>query len=147
MRQRRETEFRLAPRSLCYSFESCFHGRRFISLHRWPSLPLHGGHVSFEQFNARWPLPHVAGSPNLGVLSASMTAAGSLDPSRFWLGGPYKLALEPGGSPLFTWNHSIACWRYEPRKHPKELAITRLAILPSPLRDKVGYFNYDRFRG
>src|SRR4051812_35406569 len=38
---------------VCYSFESCFHGRRFISLHRWPYPPLHGGHVAFEQFNAR----------------------------------------------------------------------------------------------
>src|SRR3954452_8283800 len=32
---------------ICYSFESCFHGRRFISLHRWPYPPLHGGHVAF----------------------------------------------------------------------------------------------------
>ena len=41
-----------------------------------------------------------------------------------------------------------ACWRYEPRKHPRILAnYTHPEILPSPLRDKVGYFNHDRFRG
>jgi len=76
-----------------------------------------------------------------------MTAAGSSDRSRLWLGGSYKLSLERDGSPLFTWTPLIACWRYEPRKHLKELTIARLEILPSPLRDKVGYFDHDRFRG
>ena len=33
------------------------------------------------------------------------------------------------------------------RKHLNNLAITALAIPPSPQRDKVGYFNHDRFRG
>src|ERR1700687_6365847 len=65
----------------------------------------------------------------------------------FGLVGPYKLALEPDGSPLFTWDLLMACWRYEPRKHLKVLAITRLELLPSPERDKVGYFHHDRFRG
>src|ERR1700757_733818 len=102
MRQGGEPKFWLAPRFVCYSFESCFHGRRFTSLHRWPYLPLHGGHVAFEQFDARWPLPHVAGSPSREVLSASLTAVGSLDRSRLSLGGSYKLSLEPNGSPLFT---------------------------------------------
>jgi hypothetical protein len=31
--------------------------------------------------------------------------------------------------------------------HLKVLAMARLEILPSPLRDKVGYFHHDRFRG
>src|SRR5215467_15475666 len=85
---------------VCYSFESCFHGRRFISLHRWPYLPLHGDHVAFEQFNARWPLPHVAGSPDLGVLSASLTAAGPSDRSRlFGLAGPTSVRLSPTALP------------------------------------------------
>src|SRR6516162_4506426 len=85
---------------VCYLFESCCHGRRFISLHRWPYLPLHGGHVAFEQFNARWPLPHVAGSPDLGVLSASLTAAGSSDRSRrFGLAGPTSVRLSPTALP------------------------------------------------
>ena len=35
----------------------------------------------------------------------------------------------------------------QPRKYPRTLAITRSAIPPSPLRDKVGYSNHDRFRG
>src|SRR5512139_1586279 len=36
-------------------------------------LPLYGAYVSQERFNLRWPLPHVIGSPDLGVLSASLT--------------------------------------------------------------------------
>src|SRR3954454_19384189 len=86
--------------AICYSFESCFHGRRFISLHRWPYPPLHGGHVAFEQFHARWPLPHVAGSPDLGVLSASLTAVGPSDRSRrFGLADPTSSRLSPTALP------------------------------------------------
>jgi hypothetical protein len=81
MRQGGEPEFWLAPRALCYSFESRFYGRC--------SIPLHGGHVAFEQLNTRWPPPHVVGSPNRPLLP-------------FGLGGLYKLSLEPEGSPLFT---------------------------------------------
>src|SRR4029434_10213581 len=63
------------------------------------------------------------------------------------LGRSYKLALEPDGSPLFTLLPLIACWRYEPREHLRPLAIARAAIPPSPLRDRVGYSDHDRFRG
>ena len=75
----------------------------------WPYLPLHGGHVAFEQLNTRWPLPHVVGSPNLGVLSASLTAAGSLDRSRLLgLAGPTSLRLNPTALPCshgtFRWH-------------------------------------------
>src|SRR5208283_3371671 len=35
----------------------------------------------------------------------------------------------------------------EPRKHPWILAIAHPSIPPSPLGDKVGYSNHDRFRG
>ena len=70
---------------------------------------------------------------------------GPFSPPR--LGRPYKHSLEPHGSPLFTWNPLTACRRYEPRKHLRTLAIVRLEVLPSPLRDRVGYFHHDRFRG
>src|ERR1019366_1310283 len=63
------------------------------------------------------------------------------------LGGSYKLALEPDGSPLFISIPLVACWRYEPREHHKPLALTRPAIPPSPERDRVGYSDHDRFRG
>jgi hypothetical protein len=63
------------------------------------------------------------------------------------LGGSYKLALEPGGSPLFASIPLVACWRYEPRKHPMPLAMSRPVILPSPERDRVGCSDHDRFRG
>src|SRR6516164_7894574 len=64
--------------------------------------------------------------------------------SPFRLGRPYKRSLEPNGSPLFTRNLWTACRRYEPRKHLKTLAMARREILPSPERDKVGYFHVRR---
>ncbi len=63
------------------------------------------------------------------------------------LGRSYKLALEPGGSPLFTLTPLVACWRYEPREHLSPLALTRVAVPPSPLSDRVGYSDLVRFRG
>src|SRR5260370_28206257 len=68
-------------------------------------------------------------------------------PSSPWrLVGPYKLSFEPDGSPLFTSTPLVACWRYEPREHLRPLAIARAAIPPSPLRDRVGYSDHDRFQ-
>jgi hypothetical protein len=69
-------------------------------------------------------------------------------PSSPWrLVGPYKLAPEPDGSPLFTSTPLVACWRYEPREHLRPLAKTRSLIPPSPLSDRVGYSDHVRFRG
>ena len=70
---------------------------------------------------------------------------GPFSPHR--LGRPYKLALEPDGSPLFPLTPLVACWRYEPREHPRPLALARPAIPPSPLSDRVGYSDHVRFRG
>src|SRR6516225_7566844 len=63
------------------------------------------------------------------------------------LGRSYKLALEPDGSPLFPLTALVACWRYEPREHPRPLALARPEIPPSPLSDRVGYSDHVRFRG
>jgi hypothetical protein len=63
------------------------------------------------------------------------------------LGRSYRLAPEPDGSPLFTLLPLVACWRYEPREHLRLLALTRPLVPPSPLRDRVGYSDHDRFRG
>src|SRR4249920_416060 len=94
MRQRGETEIWITPSFRCYSFESRFHGWLVFSLHRRPDLPLNGAHVSHEQFNFRWPLPQVIGSPDLEVLSASLTSARSSDVSCLVrLVGSYKLGL------------------------------------------------------
>ena len=46
------------------------------------SLPLYGAHVSHERFNFCWPLPQVAGSPDLEVLSASLTSTRPSDLPR-----------------------------------------------------------------
>jgi hypothetical protein len=48
---------------------------------------------------------------------------------------------------LFTSIPLAACWRYEPREHLGPLAVARSSIPPSPLRDRVGYSDHDRFRG
>src|SRR4029077_11153774 len=63
------------------------------------------------------------------------------------LGRSYKLVPEPDGSPLFTLLPLVACWRYEPREHLRPLALSRPAVPPSPLRDRVGYSDHVRFRG
>jgi hypothetical protein len=67
--------------------------------------------------------------------------------SPHWLGRSYKLTLEPDGSPLFPLTPLVACRRYEPREHPRPLALARPAIPPSPLSDRVGYSDHVRFRG
>jgi hypothetical protein len=63
------------------------------------------------------------------------------------LGRSYRLAPEPNGSPLFTSIPLVACWRYEPREHPRPLAVARPEIPPSPLGDRVGYSDHVGFRG
>jgi hypothetical protein len=68
-------------------------------------------------------------------------------PSPCRLVGPYKLSFEPNGSPLFPLIPLVACRRYEPREHPRPLALVRPEIPPSPLSDRVGYSNHVRFRG
>src|SRR5215472_18674423 len=63
-------------------------------------LPLNGAHVSHEQFNFRWPLPQVVGSPDRRVVSASLTATGSSDPPRF-------VGLSDLTSYAWTWRLSL----------------------------------------
>jgi hypothetical protein len=68
-------------------------------------------------------------------------------PSPCRLVGPYKLAFEPDGPPLFPLIPLVACRRYEPREHPRPLALARPEIPLSPLSDRVGYSDHVRFRG
>jgi hypothetical protein len=94
MGQGSEPQLRLTSCFCCYPLEFCFHGRFLFSLHRRLDLPLDGAHVAFEQFTFRCPLPHVAGSPGLRVLSASLTSARPSDlPCRTGLLGPTGLRL------------------------------------------------------
>src|SRR5262245_27647736 len=85
MRQRGEAEIWFTPSFHCYLLKFRCHGRLIFSLHRRPCFPLHAAHVTQEQFNYRLPLPHVPGSPVLGVLSVSLPSTRSSSPSR--LGG------------------------------------------------------------
>src|ERR1700737_3937407 len=145
MDQRSEAEIWLPSSFHCYLFKFRFHGQLIFSLNRRPCLPLNGAHVAQEQFNYRWPLPHVAGFPDRRVLSVSLTSTRSSDPSHlFGLAGPTGLAPEPDGSPLFALLPLVACWRYEPRERLRPLALSRPAVPPSPLSDRVGYCDHDR---
>src|SRR5215813_11214 len=59
-----------------------------------PVLSLDRAHVSHEQFIFCWPLPHVAGSPDRGVLSASLTSTRPSDlPRLSSLSGPTGFRL------------------------------------------------------
>src|SRR4051794_12942041 len=50
----------------------------------------------------------------------------AIEPSLPWrLVGSYRLAPEPDGSPLFPSSPSVTCQRYEPRKRPGPLAVSR----------------------
>src|SRR6202011_5970622 len=118
-----------------------------FSLHRSPDLSFDRAHVSHEQFIFCWPLPHVAGSPDRGVLSASLTSTRPSDlPRLASLSGPTGFRLNLMDLPC---SHEIlGCM---PAVRTPEASRTLTAscpgILPSPLRDKVGAFHHDRFRG
>src|SRR5262245_33445679 len=69
-------------------------------------------------------------------------------PHLVGLSGPTNLlAFEPSGSPLFPLIPLVACRRYEPREHPRPLALARPELPPSPWSDRVGYSDHVRFRG
>ena len=88
-----------------------------LSLYKGPYPPLHAAHVSFEQFILRRPLPHVAGSPNLKVLSACPTPGGtSLHPCFANLFAAIDSIRISSGSPLFMKLPLTTCCGYEPRE-------------------------------
>ena len=94
MGQGSEPQFWLTSCLCCYWFESYFHGWFIFSLHRSPDLSLDRAHVPLEQFIFCWPLPHVAGSPDRGVLSASLTSTRPSDlPRLASLSGPTGFRL------------------------------------------------------
>ena len=118
------------------------------SLHRRPSRPLHDAHVALERPRFRWPLPHVAGSPDLGVLSASLTSARSSGRPRVGgSSGPYKRRLNLTDLPCSREALQLHADGTNPGSALPPLAITRCKMLPSPLGDGVGHSNHDRFRG
>ena len=89
---------RSSPVSMVGDSSLCIEGR---------ILPLNGAHFSHEQFNFRWPLPRVAGSPDRRVVSASLTAVRSSLP--YGLVGPYKLHLNLTALPCsheVLWSHA-----------------------------------------
>src|SRR5450631_2905645 len=84
-------------------------------------------------------LPHVAGSPVLGVLSVSMTSTRSSNPSHLiGLAGPTSLRLNRMDPLVHV--ASFGCMlAVRTREHLRPLALSRPAIPPSPLRDRVSY--------
>src|SRR6516165_3868362 len=148
MGQRGEAKIWLTPSFRCYLFKFRFHGQLIFSLHRRPCLP-----VEWSPCRPRTIQLPLTASP-CGRLSRPRSTISQSDfhpiispfsPHR--LGRSYKLALEPDGSPLFPLTPLVACWRYEPREHPRPLALARPEIPPSPLSDRVGYSDHVRFRG
>src|SRR5215813_2449008 len=148
MGQRGEGKIWLTPSFRCYLFKFRFHGQLIFSLHRRPCPP-----VEWSPCRPRTIQLPLTASPCSRLSRPQSTISQSdfhpiispFSPHR--LGRSYKLALEPDGSPLFPLTPLVACWRYEPREHPRPLALARPAIPPSPLSDRVGYSDHVRFRG
>jgi hypothetical protein len=70
---------------------------------------------SREQFNFRWRLPQVIGSPGLGVLSAGLSSAMSSDASYLVARRLYKRALNPTD---LSGSYGTLWWRAGRRKPP-----------------------------
>src|ERR1700719_4266652 len=146
MGQRGKAKMWLTPSFRCYLLKFRFHGQLIFSLHRRPC-------VEWSPCRPRTIQLPLTASPCSRLSRPRSTISQSdfhpvISPfSPLRLGRSYRLTPEPDGSPLFALLPSVACWRYEPREHLRPLAITRAAIPPSPLRDRVGYSDHDRFRG
>src|SRR5215510_13165522 len=134
MRQRGEAEIWFTPSFHCYLLKFRCHGRLIFSLHRKAVSP-----VAWSPCYPRAIQLPLTASP-CGRLSRPRSTISQSDfhpviepfsPCR--LGRPYRLAPEPDGSPLFTSNSSVACWRYEPREHLRPLALTRFEDSAFPL--------------
>src|SRR3984893_14836514 len=147
MGQRGKAKIWLTPSFRCYLFKFRFHGQLIFSLNRSLSP------VGWSPCRPRTIQLPLTASP-CGRLSRPRSTISQSDfhpiispfsPHR--LCRSYKLALEPDGSPLFPLTPLVACRRYEPREHPRPLAVARPAIPPSPLSDRVGYSDHVRFRG
>src|SRR4051795_8585453 len=69
------------------------------------------------------PCERLSRSPSTISRSDFRPVVGPFSPWR--LVGSYRLAPEPDGSPLFTSSPSVTCQRYEPRKRPGPLAVSR----------------------
>src|ERR1035441_9696282 len=102
MGQRRKPKLRFTPSFDCYSFESCCHDWLIFSLHRSPNPPF--GWSSCFPRTIQLPL---AASPRTRLSRPQSTNSQSdcrqvIRSSLLCrLVGPYKLTLEPDGSPLF----------------------------------------------
>ena len=90
----------------------------------------------------------MAGSPVRRVLSVSLTSTRSSDPSHhFGLAGPTGLRLNRMDLPCSRCSLWLHAGGTEPREHLRPLALSRPAIPPSTLSDRVGYSDHVRFRG
>ena len=88
-----------------------------LSLYKGPSPPLHAAHVCFEQFILCRPLPPVAGSPNLRVLSECPTPGGtSPHPCFVHLFAAIDSLRISSGSALFMKLPLTTCCGYAPRE-------------------------------
>ncbi len=148
MCQRRKPEFRFTPSFDCYSFESCFHDWRFFSLHRRPYPPF--GWSSCFPRTIQLLLPASPCSrlsrPRSTIRQSDFRQAFGSS-SLVQLVGPYKSSLSLTDLPC---SHEIL-WLHASGTNPGSNSVhSPFRILSFCLphsRDKVGYFNHDRFRG
>ena len=125
----------------------CFHGWFIFSLHRRPGSPFGWSPCRLRTIHlplAASPCSRLSRPPSTISQSDFRQAVAPSSPYR--LVRSYRLAPEPDGSPLFPWDPLAACHRYESRKIPGHI-LAFYGIPPSPLRDKVGDSDHDRFRG
>jgi hypothetical protein len=73
--------------------------------------------------------------------------AGACRPQSRWKNRPPKPPASRLPPLRLRMRPLVACWRYEPREHLRPLALSRPAVPPSPLSDRVGYSDHVRFRG
>ena len=148
MRQGREAKLWLASSFYCYSFEPRCHDWCLLSLHKGPYPPFGWSSCFLQTIQSL-----LAASP-CGRLSRPRSTISQSDFRQVirssllcWLVRPYKLRLNLTDLPCshgILWLHADGT---NPGSIPKHLPLSRSGILPSPLRDKVGYSNHDRFRG
>jgi len=148
MSQRGKAELRLTPSFRCYSFESRCHDWRFFSLHRRPYPPF-----GWSSCFLRTILSPLTASP-CGRLSRPPSTISQSDfrqaigsSSRITLVGPYKYLLSLTDLPCSHEILRLHAGGANPGSTPRHSPLAHPDVLPSPLRDKVGYFNHVRFRG
>ncbi len=97
-----------------------------------------------ELTQERQPLPHVIGFPNLKVLPADLTPDGTSSLTYFVrLAKLYGILADAAGSPTFTHNLLLTCYRFKPRR-PFLCSLKRKVPAAFPMPTYGSAISYDR---